>query len=208
MNVLKYIFISLILVPTIMLVFLQYISFNQNWYRAEFDQLKIIENPILVDNLFLYLNEQEELEKTFYTEREILHLLDIKSLVKVEKFITVILASITFLILLLILIMQKFKEFIRTIFFANTLALIIYIILSLIIYLNFEFIFIKFHQVAFNNGYWMLNPTDSLIITFPPQLFADLIKEIFALSVLLHTILFFTAGITLVGIMLKKIRKA
>lgn len=203
MNIIKYTFIGIILQATLMLVALQYVSFNQTWYSGEFKKLNITADQSQVENLFGYLNNTQKLHNSFYSEREILHLKDIQDLIVTEKKVTIFFIFLLYLLLILILIIQKFKEFFKTIFFSNIVALTLYIVLGTILYFNFEYIFIYFHQITFNNDYWILNPEDLLINTFPPQLFADMVTQIFSLAIFAHGTLFLASGIIVVGIMLK-----
>lgn len=211
MSTIKNILLGILLLLTVAAILFQMVAFDKNWYQAEFKILGIPDNEAInqqLANLLLYLKNTEPLENSFYTEKEILHLIDIKNLTLLSKKVTIGLTVVTSLLLLLVLIAQKGKEFVKTLFFSNLTALILYAVILILLYLKFDFFFILFHQATFKNDYWMLDPqTDNLINIFPPPLFADLLQQTFGLAILVHLAVFCLTGCIVVVTMLQKSRK-
>lgn len=212
MNTIKNIIIGILLLLSFISVLFQFVAFNQVWYETEFKILHIPINnktPGQLENLLSYLKKSEPLDKSFYTEREILHLLDIQYLIRISKIISLIFLGITFMMLMLVFLIQHGLGLIKTIFYSNLTALISYGLVLGLLYLKFDYLFILFHQLAFNNDYWMLDPsTDNLINIFPPQLFADLLQQVFGLAILAHLTLFTMTGFVLAITLIKRSHKA
>lgn len=211
MNILKYIIVSLVLMPIIFLSSIQLVGLNESWYKdwhknkfSEFNITGAIDEQRLeaqVNNLFLYLNNQAELNNYFYTEREILHLFDIKDIISRVKTINGVLIITIFLILTLVLLTSRFLGLAKTTFFASLISLMFYLVTIGLTVFNFDKIFLIFHQLLFTNDYWLLDPNiHSLIVIFPPNLFFDLTLQIIYLAVALNLILLISSGFIFIGI--------
>jgi integral membrane protein (TIGR01906 family) len=101
----------------------------------------------------------------FFTEEEILHMIDVK---KIFRFVFIL------LIISLIVLFVLWKK-IRLRFVLNSLILsfIILSILGTILYFNFDRSFYIFHKILFRNQYWLLPQDDMLIRMFPEGFFYD-----------------------------------
>lgn len=162
------------------------LNFYKNFYQKENLAPKIgttyeelIKNTT---NLLDYLNHKAILNLDWYTDKDILHMQDVRTLYSLS-YKTMIFFIVVFTIstILLIILCKK-----RTIFYiTNTfnkvlLAFIIVIgILSCIISYNFTSFWIKFHQLLFSNNLWLLSPDESnLIQMVPEEFFISLITTI------------------------------
>ena len=162
------------------------LNFYKNFYQKENLAPKIgttyeelIKNTT---NLLDYLNHKAILNLDWYTDKDILHMQDVRTLYSLS-YKTMIFFIVVFTIstILLIILCKK-----RTIFYiTNTfnkvlLAFIIVIgILSCIISYNFTSFWIKFHQLLFSNDLWLLSPDESnLIQMVPEEFFISLITKI------------------------------
>lgn len=66
-------------------------------------------------------------------------------------------------------------------------------VLGILIGLNWEWCFIKFHQLAFNNDYWIFDPNkDEIINILPDEFFFHCAAMIIAISVIFAIIMFFS----------------
>ena len=174
------------------------LNFYKNFYQKEnlapkigttYDEL--IKNTA---NLLDYLNHKTMLNLDWYTDKDILHMQDVKTLYSLS-YKTMIFFIVVFTIstILLIILCKK-----RTIFYiTNTfnkvlLAFIIVIgILSCIISYNFTSFWIKFHQLLFSNDLWLLSPDESnLIQMVPEEFFISLITTIISHIFILFISLF------------------
>ncbi len=145
--------------------------FNFNVYQKEFTRQNIYETIPDADknalNLINYMNNKEELND-FFNEKEKLHLQDVKSLFNKDNLIFYIALILNILFLIYFIYIKDYKA-IYSSFFISGIILILFIISFFII--DFNYLFTKFHLIAFNNDYWLLDPnTDNLINLFPVEL--------------------------------------
>jgi len=156
-------------------------------------------------NLLDYLNHKAMLNLDWYTDKDILHMQDVRTLYSLS-YKTMIFFIVVFTIstILLIILCKK-----RTVFYiTNTfnkvlLAFIIVIgILSCIISYNFTSFWIKFHQLLFSNDLWLLSPDESnLIQMVPEEFFISLIT-----TIILHIFILFISLFILNTIVKKRIK--
>ncbi len=177
------------------------VQFSSSWYQTEFQKLNLLPPAGQVENLFGYLKGQQLLNKNFYTEREILHLMDIKKLFEFEKIYGIMTALIVSLLLFILFKTKAFAQGCKILFFGSGYSLAIVGILAIVISSNFDRLFINFHQLLFSNNYWQLDPAvDNLINIFPPALFLDLLKQIFITMILSSIALMVATGTIFVGL--------
>ena len=179
-------------------------AFNLPWYQSEFVKLNVYGNfePSRVlyqtQNLFGYLDSQNDLQETYYTEREIAHLADIKNILLAVKIITAAILAVLILTWFLVWRTREYERVIKIIFWSSAAGFIGYLLAGAFLFFFFERFFILFHQVLFRNDFWLLDPAkESLIMIFPPQLFADLGGRILIGSLIVSGIMFIVSGLYL-----------
>ena len=184
-----------------------YNCFNLNFYKSFYQKEnlapkigttyeELIKNTT---NLLDYLNHKAILNLDWYTDKDILHMQDVRTLYSLS-YKTMIFFIVVFTIstILLIILCKK-----RTIFYiTNTfnkvlLAFIIVIgILSCIISYNFTSFWIKFHQLLF------LSPDESnLIQMVPEEFFISLIT-----TIILHIFILFISLFILNTVVKKRMK--
>ena len=185
-----------------------YVCFDINFYK-EFYQKENIANYIdtssdnLINNtqnLLNYLNKKEQLNTDWFSEKDILHMVDVQNLytfshsIMIYCFITFILSTI-----IIILILRRKSLLYITKIFNKVLLLFIVLIggLSTIIAYNFNSFWIKFHTTLFSNDLWLLSPSESNLIKMVPEdFFVNLIVRII-IYILILFILLFTSNIVI-----------
>ena len=190
-----------------------YNCFNLNFYKSFYQKENLApkigttyeELITNTTNLLDYLNHKAMLNLDWYTDKDILHMQDVRTLYSLS-YKTMIFFIVVFTIstILLIILCKK-----RTIFYiTNTfnkvlLAFIIVIgILSCIISYNFTSFWIKFHQLLFSNDLWLLSPDESnLIQMVPEEFFISLIT-----TIILHIFILFISLFILNTIVKKRIK--
>jgi integral membrane protein (TIGR01906 family) len=161
----------LILIPLFILLFnLQFLIFNYNYS---------FENKTINDNLLDYLNSKEEL-KFNYTEREIIHLHDVKNLVNILR----IMIYILLLMIIILFITNKNFSYMLIISGLITIGIILIILLF-----NFNLLFVKFHELLFTNDYWLLPENSLLINTYPIEFFMGFFKRLILNIIITSSIL-------------------
>lgn len=170
------------------------LNFYKNFYQKENLAPKIgttyeelIKNTT---NLLDYLNHKAILNLDWYTDKDILHMQDVRTLyiLSYKTMIFFIVAFTISTILLIILCKKRTIFYITNTFNKVLLAFIIVIgILSCIISYNFTSFWIKFHQLLFSNDLWLLSPDESnLIQMVPEEFFISLIT-----TIILHIFILF-----------------
>ena len=185
-----------------------YVCFDINFYK-EFYQKENIANYIdtssdnLINNtqnLLNYLNKKEQLNTDWFSEKDILHMVDVQNLytfshnIMIYCFITFILSTI-----IIILNLRGKSLLYITKIFNKVLLLFIVLVggLSAVIAYNFNSFWIKFHTTLFSNDLWLLSPNESnLIKMVPEEFFISLITKIITYILILF-ILLFTSNIVI-----------
>jgi TIGR01906 family protein len=185
-----------------------YVCFDINFYK-DFYQKENLASSIgtssdnLINNtqnLLNYLNKKKQLNTDWFSEKDILHMVDVQNLytfshsIMIYCFITFILSTI-----IIILILRGKSLLYITKIFNKVLLLFIVLVggLSAVIAYNFNSFWIKFHTTLFSNDLWLLSPNESnLIKMVPEEFFISLITKII-IYILILFILLFTSNIVI-----------
>ena len=180
------------------------INFYKNFYQKENLASSIgTSSDSLINNtqnLLNYLNKKEQLNTDWFSEKDILHMVDVQNLytfshsIMIYCFITFILSTI-----IIILILRGKSLLYITKIFNKVLLLFIVLVggLSAVIAYNFNSFWIKFHTTLFSNDLWLLSPNESnLIKIVPEEFFISLITKII-IYILILFILLFTSNIVI-----------
>ena len=159
--------------------------FNQNFYKMEFAKLGVYENFASSEvvnfearQLINFYCCDGELSPTFYSQREISHLIDVKNLIKLVNLYLYVLIWSALTCLVYVIHKKAFKFSAHNLNMAALITIISIITLWLFSKLNFDSIFVNFHQLTFSNNYWLLSKEANLIKLFPPQFFVDFANQI------------------------------
>ncbi|MBH60543.1 MAG: TIGR01906 family membrane protein [Dehalococcoidia bacterium] len=138
-----------------------------------------------------FFDENELLDVDIYSDKEILHMKDVKHIMNLIFNLGKIL-SIVFCVFIFLLHSYFEVHLNKVIFYSVILFSSILILLGVSFLLFFQEIFIIFHKIAFNNDLWILNPnTDYLLMMFPEDFFRDVAVLILLSSFLLNVIVYF-----------------
>lgn len=163
---------------------------------------ELINNTI---NLLEYLTNKAELNTTWFSEKDILHMKDVRVLYNVS-FNLMIFFIIIFILstILIALVYKNYAMFYITKTFNKTLLafILLVIVLAGIISYNFTSFWIKFHQLLFTNDLWLLSPEESnLIKMVPEQFFISLIT-----TIILRILILFVSFLVVNNIFKKKFK--
>ena len=185
-----------------------YVCFDLNFYK-DFYQKENLSSSIgtssdnLINNtqnLLNYLNKKEQLNTDWFSEKDILHMVDVQNLytfshnIMIYCLLTLIISTI-----IIILILRGKSLLYITKIFNKVLLLFIVLVggLSAVIAYNFNSFWIKFHTTLFSNELWLLSPNESnLIKMVPEEFFISLITKII-IYILILFILLFTSNIVI-----------
>lgn len=191
-------FLSIILFIILKVPFVRYIYtfFYKYTNLASKIGISTEELNYYTDNLLLYLQTDSILDNTWYSKKDILHMIDVKNLYQISLniFYIFFFIFISMSLLLYIFLKTQFINFSLK-YFNKIFFLFIFCILCIISYIviNFNSFWINFHLLVFSNDLWLLSPNESnLIKMFPENFFLLLVSLILILIVLVFTILFIT----------------
>ena len=137
-----------------------------------------------------FFDEKELLDVDIYSDKEVLHMKDVKSVMSFIFDLSKIL-SIIFCILTFVLTSYLGVYLYKLIFNSLILFSSILILLGASFLLFFQELFIIFHKIAFNNDLWILNPNkDYLLMMYPEDFFRDVAVLILLSSFLLNVIVY------------------
>lgn len=185
-----------------------YVCFDLNFYKDFYQKENIADyidtsSDNLINNtqnLLNYLNKKEQLNTDWFSEKDILHMVDVQNLytfshnIMIYCFITFILSTI-----IIILNLRGKSLLYITKIFNKVLLLFIVLVggLSTVIAYNFNSFWIKFHTTLFSNDLWLLSPNESnLIKMVPEEFFISIITKII-IYILILFILLFTSNIVI-----------
>ncbi|MDO4813481.1 MAG: DUF1461 domain-containing protein [Gemella sp.] len=146
------------------------------------------------DNLLTYLKTGAPLDTTWYTEKDILHMIDVRDLYQNSLTITYILFSIFLITSFIIFLLEKKNTMIFiSKSFPKVFILFIALMLILGIYIAIDFnsFWINFHLLVFDNDLWLLSPLESNLIKMFPEEFFLLLVTICIISIVLFFIFLF-----------------
>ena len=190
-----------------------YNCFNLNFYKNFYLRENLAPSINTTDdelinnttNLLEYLTNKAELNTTWFSEKDILHMKDVRVLYNVS-FNLMIFFIIIFILstILIALVYKNYAMFYITKTFNKTLLafILLVIVLAGIISYNFTSFWIKFHQLLFTNDLWLLSPEESnLIKMVPEQFFISLIT-----TIILHILILFVSFLVVTNIFKKKFK--
>ncbi len=165
--VISSIFLILVLLP------INIFPFNEGFYKLEGNE------KIEFSKVLNYLENGAEVESDFFNSKEREHLRDVRMIFLIIDALLII----SILSLFISSYILKKKEFLDGLMKGGYISLGFVVILGLISFLDFNFIFIKFHEIVFTNNLWMLDPNkDNLIRLLPQEIFFDILKRSLLLS--------------------------
>ena len=227
----KKLFVTIISILMVLLLPLILYGFNSNsvafdadLYKKEFLKYNVYGNledydidVINNDVLDYLLNEKSSnpIENDFFSEREKIHLLDVKNLIQ-KIFNIVYISIISFFILIIILFLISnfdfsifLKKLLIIFIFGSLLTLLDAAAFFLLSNFNFNFVFDIMHKTFFNPGTFTFNPEfENIVVLYPENLFFDFLIKIISNTILSSVIiLFFSIVIFFRSNLLKFFRK-
>lgn len=191
---------SLFLSSILAIIF--YVCFDLNFYKDFYQKENLAktigttsDNLITnTQNLLNYLNKKEQLNTDWFSQKDILHMVDVQNLYTLSYNIMVY-CIIAFIVCTIIIVLMLKKQALLKItkIFNKVLILFILVIggLSAVIAYNFNSFWIKFHTTIFTNDLWLLSPSESnLIKMVPEEFFISLITKIIIYILILFVVMF------------------
>lgn len=186
MKHLGYVALGLCILVFVLVTIVQYYTFNEDYYLAEYEKYDIYEATDLSEEgvltatrgIIAYLKgDRGDLDLEYrglsiFNNREIDHMRDVRRL-----FDWMNRAKLTagLLIILIMVSSRKLKTLVMGAIYAGGLSLAMMGGLFVLMLTDFTAAFIRFHELFFSNDLWLLDPrTDRLIQMLPEGFFVDM----------------------------------
>ncbi len=210
LNKILFVLIVLGLPSTILLSCVSIITFDLNHYIKQYekydipDETGISKNELIIatENLLDYMQDKRndlnfksiinDSEEEFFSERDKLHMIDVKNIFKLIKLIR----NILVLTLASLIIFNRLSKNMKInkskcLMLSSFFGALPFIILIVLINLDFSKYFTVFHEIFFNNDLWLLDPDiDRLVNIFPEEFFAYTAIKILSYYFILLGIIF------------------
>jgi integral membrane protein (TIGR01906 family) len=190
-----------VMMLTLLLLFtnVQQITFDRGYYNSQYEKYQVPQSigiskadlMIATDNLLNYMDSKREnidfqmnikgVQQEFFSERDKLHMIDVKNLFVQGKLIRNIAFaySVIFTALFFFIGKNKRKVFSKLMIYTFFGGLIPILLLGILMSIDFYKYFTIFHEIFFNNDLWQLEPAkDRLINMFPEAFFSDIAFKI------------------------------
>lgn len=184
----------LMLVLTLLFTNVQLVAFDRNYYSQQYEKYQIPQSigisasdlMVSTDNLLDYINEKREdlnfqmpikgVQQEFFSERDKLHMIDVKNLFVQGKLIRNI--GFGYCIIFAAFFYYKAKNkrvrFAKLLIYTFVAGIVPILLLGILMNIDFYKYFTIFHEIFFNNDLWQLEPAkDRLINMFPEDFFSD-----------------------------------
>lgn len=169
--------------------------FNKDFYHKEADKNKVHENiensKELTTNVIEYLKEGKALDAEAFTEDEMKHLEEVRTLARTTLYTLYALIALTISLAAYLLIKNKAIAF-STLYHAGIATAAASITLILLLSFAFDQTFTAFHNLLFRNELWILPAESTLIRLFPKEFFTDFAIKIALNSIIISILLILT----------------
>ena len=206
--------IAVMMFPTFLFTAIEMVTYDKNFYKAQYDKLDTaefigIERDELLrvtQELTDYIRDrsdslesiQAEIKgehRQVFNEREILHMVDVKTLFQFGyRLRNICLICIVVLPLLLYWISARksLKIFAKSYLIVSAILLLLLLLGGSIISSNFTYYWDQFHYLFFDNDLWLLNPATDIMIQMVP--------EPFFYQAVFRVLAYFGLGIVITGV--------
>lgn len=183
------------IVLIIILAPLFYFTFNQGFYqehikKTDFKELGKEKAKSLINNVLSFLQDKEELSPEF-SQEERSHMFDVKKVLSFSRILLILAVSIIAAgVITGYMLLRVTAFFLRPIFYASMITLILVFLVLLGILFDFSSIFLGFHEIFFPQGNFTF-PAGSLLITlFPFDFFLAITTNIFVTILVISLVIF------------------
>ncbi len=178
MKTINYIILVVALIFVLLFTSIELVSVFKPLYQGQYKSNKVFEveyvknYPVskVTDDIILYLADITDNmnARNYFENREHIHMIDVKLLFDIGKIFRLFsVVIISFIISRL----SKEEDFVKK-YRINYISIIVFfVVTTTIISGNFSKAFVKFHHIFFNNDYWVLYPSESIIINLMPERF-------------------------------------
>lgn len=136
--------------------------------------------------------EKDGVTQKAFSEKEILHMVDVKALFDAADIALVASLSFALAILAFLMVTHAGRVVYRSFFIGGGIFLSLAAVLAGAVAINFDDSFILFHKIFFTNDFWMLDYSTDLLMNIVP--------ESYSFDVIVRTLWLFAVAFGLLGI--------
>ena len=197
--------ISFIIITLISTIF--YCAFDRQFYSKQhldnnianivgikYDELIDVNDHLL--NYLLYIEDDLQIDVnidgdivSYFNNKELIHMQDVKELVRVFFIVDILLIIIFILLLVYQFIKNNIIGLIKAYNKSIIYSIVLFAIIISIIAIDFNYFWNTIHPIFFNNDLWMLNPlVDRLLMMYPLNFFFNIVTKIIIIFVIINCI--------------------
>jgi len=131
---------------------------------------------IALEIIEYYNSDEEFLDVDIYGEREMLHMKDVKGLVRLDYTVQMFTLGYIALYIIVGFIVKRgmfWKNLVSGLFWGSWLGISLIIVIGLWAIIDFNTLFYLFHLLSFSNELWQLSQSDQLLLMFPQGFFME-----------------------------------
>ena len=183
-NVVLSVFFAFVL----LLVPFAYYALSNSYHEKVLFRLGVLqsqENDVALDNVASYLDGSSELDQNIFSEREILHMADVKLLLDILRYLLMLVLTIFIVLTVFEAMSVNILSIAWTALVGAGVAFVASLLKLLFWGLAFRPLFVLFHKIFFMNDFWVLGGTSKLILLFPEQFFKSIVISSILTTILL-----------------------
>ena len=131
-----------------------------------------------------------------FSSKEILHMRDVKQIllkVYLLQELTILFISIYIISIFLWSKERPISDFFTDLFLAGVIGNFLLIFLGILLTFSFDRYFVYFHELAFSNDFWLLDPRkDALVQIYPIEFWNYIVIALITIIVIIHCIMILT----------------
>jgi len=196
--------LTFVLFSLIFLFSYKYVLYNKGFYEEEFSKNGVYEkyNKADVDEehdkiMEFLLTTKSIGETKMLSEQGIQHLKDVKILMRNIEYFSYFIVIVVFGLFAYLHFKHKKKDilFAKATLFSGIISSVVLLILYFLSR-NFNWFFVKFHEIAFSNDLWLMDPEKTMLVNlYPDQFWWDAFAKIIWIVMIVSVMFVLMGGI-------------
>lgn len=168
--------------------------YSGDFYSKEFVKYNVsVKNPDNINNMVLgYYSNKNDLDPDVFNEAEIKHLRDVKNIVQLIWYVNMVLI---FLVVALLFFYRSEDRLLKLMFYSGLGSFVIFLVFSISVFINFNFLFDLMHNTLFKPGTWAFDPAfETLGMLYHPMIFYDFAVKL-GVNIIISSVILASAGL-------------
>lgn len=184
----------------LMLVPFSYFALSNNYHYSLLSRMGILsdsENKGALENVAAYIDGHSGLDQSLFTEREILHMADVRLLLDILRYLLMLILTIFIVLTVFEAINVKYISIVWTALIGAGIAAALSILKLFVLAFAFGPMFMLFHKIFFLNNLWILDSSSRLIMLFPQEFFRAIVLNATYATIIISSIIMLISGLFL-----------